>query len=158
MNLHCVWICFPGGSAGKESACNVGNLNLIPGLERSLGEGKGYPLQYSGLENSMDHIVHGVSKSWTWLRDFHFWLIQECEAYPETGLLKSSHISVMRQSPTYEPSSCELSKPWTRVWSQQGEPVPLASSVSEIAAHPPGPIADAPSALPFPTSLPSSSQ
>ena len=45
---------FPGGSAGKESACNVGDLGSIPGLGRSPGEGKGYPLQYSGLENSMD--------------------------------------------------------------------------------------------------------
>ena len=45
---------FSGGSAGKESACNAGNLGLIPGLERSPGEGKGYPLQYSGLENSVD--------------------------------------------------------------------------------------------------------
>ena len=49
--------------AGKESACNVGVLGLIPGLGRSLGEGKGYPLQYSGLGNSMDYIVHGVTKS-----------------------------------------------------------------------------------------------
>ena len=45
---------FPCGSADKESACNVGDLGLIPGLGRSLGEGKGCPLQYSGLENSMD--------------------------------------------------------------------------------------------------------
>ena len=43
---------FPGGSAGKESACNVGDLGPIPGLGRSPGEGNGYPLQYSGLENS----------------------------------------------------------------------------------------------------------
>ena len=56
---------FPGGSAGKESACNVGDLDSIPGLGRSPGEGKGYPLQYSGLENSMDCIVHGVTKSQT---------------------------------------------------------------------------------------------
>ena len=56
---------FPCGSAGKESACNVGDLGLIPELGRSPGEGIGYPLQYSGLENSMDCIVHGVSKSWT---------------------------------------------------------------------------------------------
>ena len=48
---------FPCGSAGKESACNAGDLGSIPGLERSPGEGKGYPLQYSGLENSMDCIV-----------------------------------------------------------------------------------------------------
>ena len=57
-------------SAGKESACNVGDLGLIPGLERSSGggEGKGYPLQYSGLENSMDCIVYGVTMDMTeWL-------------------------------------------------------------------------------------------
>ena len=63
---------FPCGSAGKESACNAGDLGSIPGLGRSTGEGKGYPLQYSGLENSMDYIVHGVAKSRTQLRDFHF--------------------------------------------------------------------------------------
>ena len=57
----------PDGSAGKESACNVGDLGLTPGLGRSPGEGKGYPLQYSGLENSMDCMVHEVSKSWTQL-------------------------------------------------------------------------------------------
>jgi len=56
----------------KESACNVRDLGLIPGLGRSPGEGKGYPLQYSGLENSMDCIVHGVAKSQTRLSDFHF--------------------------------------------------------------------------------------
>ena len=50
-----------GGSAGKESTCNVGDLGLIPGLGRFPGEGNSYPLQYFGLENSMDCIVHGVS-------------------------------------------------------------------------------------------------
>ena len=54
---------FPCGSAGKEYAYNVGDPGLIPGLGRSPGEGKGYPLQYSGLENSMEFIVHGVTKS-----------------------------------------------------------------------------------------------
>ena len=63
---------FPCGSAGKESACNVGDLGSIPGMERSPGEGKGYPLQYSGLENSMDYKVYGVAKSQTHLSDFHF--------------------------------------------------------------------------------------
>ena len=53
---------FVCGSAGKESARNVGDLGLIPGLGRSPGEGKGYPLQYSGLENSMDCIVLGVTR------------------------------------------------------------------------------------------------
>ena len=62
---------FPGGSAGKESACNAGDLGSVPGLERSPGEGKHYPLQYSGLENSMDWTVHGVSKSQTQLNNFH---------------------------------------------------------------------------------------
>ena len=55
----------PRGSAGKESACSAGDLGLISGLGRSPGEEKGYPLQYSGLENSMNSIVHGVAKSQT---------------------------------------------------------------------------------------------
>ena len=54
---------FPGGSDGKGSACNVGDLDSIPGLGRSPGEGKGYSHQSSGLENSMDYTVHGVAKS-----------------------------------------------------------------------------------------------
>ena len=56
---------FPCSSVGKESACSAEDLGLISGLGRSPGEGKGYPLQYSGLENSMDCIVHGVGKSQT---------------------------------------------------------------------------------------------
>ena len=63
---------FPCGSAGKEPACNSGDLDLIPGLGRSAGEERGYPLQYSGLENSMDCIVYGAPKSRTWLSDFYF--------------------------------------------------------------------------------------
>jgi len=55
---------FPCGSAGKESACNAGDLGSIPGLGRSPGKGNGYPLQYSGLENFMYYTVHGVAKSW----------------------------------------------------------------------------------------------
>ena len=62
---------FPCGSAGNESACNAGDLGSIPGLGRFPGEGKGYPLQYSSLENFMDCIVHGVAKSRTRLSDFH---------------------------------------------------------------------------------------
>ena len=60
-----VFLGFPGGLAGKESACNVGDLDSVPGLGRSPGERKGYPIQYSGLENSMDFTVHGVAKSKT---------------------------------------------------------------------------------------------
>ena len=63
---------FPCGSAGKESACNVGDLGLIPGLGRSPGKGNGYPFQYSGLENSMDCIVYGVAKSQTQMSNFLF--------------------------------------------------------------------------------------
>ena len=60
-----------GGSTGKESACNVGDLGSIPGLGRSPGVEKGYPLQYFCLENSMDCRVHGVPKGWTRPSDFH---------------------------------------------------------------------------------------
>ena len=68
---------FPGGSDSKESACNIGDPGLIPGLGRPSGIGNGNPLQYSCLENSMDRgawqaTVHGVAKSWTQLNDFHF--------------------------------------------------------------------------------------
>ena len=72
---------FPFGSAGKESACNARDLGLIPGLGRSPEEGKGYPLQDSGLENSVDCIVHGVEKSQTGLSDFHFHLLSIEDLY-----------------------------------------------------------------------------
>ena len=58
---------FPCGSAGNESTCNAGELGSIPGLGRSPGEGKGYPLQYSGLEDSMDYTVHGFAKWINWI-------------------------------------------------------------------------------------------
>ena len=63
---------FPCGSAGKEFARNAGDLGSIPGLGRPPRERKGYPRQYSGLENSMDCIVHEVAKSRTQLSNFHF--------------------------------------------------------------------------------------
>ena len=69
---------FPGGSAGKESTSNAGDLDSIPVFERSPVEGKGIPFQYSGLENSMDDRVHGVSKSWTRLNNFHFTYFYYC--------------------------------------------------------------------------------
>ena len=62
---------FPGGSAGKESTCKVGDLGSIPGLGKSPGEGEGYPFQYSALENSMEEVP-GVAKSRTQLSNFHF--------------------------------------------------------------------------------------
>ena len=60
-----VFLGFPCGSPGKKSTHNVGDLGSIPGLGRFPGEGKGYPLRYSGLENSIDSIVQGVAKNWT---------------------------------------------------------------------------------------------
>ena len=81
MKEMCVCLCldvslpfcmgFPDSSDGKESTYNAGDLGSIPGLGRSPGEGKGYPLQYSGLENSTDCIVHGIAKSWTRMSNFH---------------------------------------------------------------------------------------
>ena len=73
---------FPGSSAGKESTCNAGDLGLIPGSGRSPGKGIGYPLQYSGLKNSMHCIVHGVTKSRTWLSDFHSQLKGRVHIHP----------------------------------------------------------------------------
>ena len=73
----CINMGFSRGSDGKESACNAGDLGSIPGLGRSPGKKNGYPLQYSDLENPVDRrvwwaTVHGVAKSQTRLRDFHF--------------------------------------------------------------------------------------
>ena len=80
---------FPCGSADKEFACNAGDLGSIPGLGRCPGEGKGYPLQYSGLENSMDCIVHGVTKSQMRLSNFHFDFQKRCGINP-TGTFQCS--------------------------------------------------------------------
>ena len=66
---------FPGVAAGKVITCDTGDLGSIPGLGRPPGEGKGCPLQYSGLENFMNFILHGVAKSWTRLSDFHLELL-----------------------------------------------------------------------------------
>ena len=74
---------FPCGSAGKESACNVGDLGSIPGLGRCPGEGKSYPLQYIGLENSMDCIISGSQRVGHRLSDFHPSLITNLICIPE---------------------------------------------------------------------------
>ena len=79
----------PSGTDGKECTCNVGDLGLIPGLGRYPAEGNGYPLQYSGLENSMDRrtwqaTAHGDKKSQTWLRDFH--LFVDCKITLQSDL------------------------------------------------------------------------
>ena len=74
-----VFLGFPCGSAGKESTCNVGNLGSIPGLGRSPGVGNGYPLQYSGLENSINCIVHGfIEWDMTERLSLHFLTLTTC--------------------------------------------------------------------------------
>ena len=88
---------FPSGSAGKESACIVGDLGSIPGLGRPPGEGNSYPLQYSDLENSMDCIVHGVTKSRIRQSDFHF-------RFPLEVLLDLHvHIQILNQQGVHKP-------------------------------------------------------
>ena len=72
----------PFGLAGKESACNAGDLGSIPELGRSPKEGKGYPLQHSGLENSMSFIVHGVAKNQAQLSHFHFFFFLQIPCPP----------------------------------------------------------------------------
>ena len=97
LNIWTDWLTdevFPGGSAGKESACNTGDLSLIPGLGRSSGEGNGYPLKYSGLENSKDFIFHGMTESWTqeWHEsDFHFH--SRCMRYLDLDILCLRYLS-----------------------------------------------------------------
>ena len=71
-----VFLGFPDGSDSKKSACNVEDLGSIPGLRRTLEEGNSYPFKYSGLENSVDRgalqaTVHGATKSWAQLSNFH---------------------------------------------------------------------------------------
>ena len=70
--IFLLFLGFSYGSAGKESTCNVGDLGLIPGLGRSLGEGKGYPLQYSGLENSMESLWSCKESDTTERLSLHF--------------------------------------------------------------------------------------
>ena len=94
MGVSCViglLLGFPGGSDGKESPWNVGDLCSTTGLGRSPGEEKGYPLQYSGLENSMDYRVHGVSKSWVWLSDFHFHMLLDFDFHSGSDSKESAY-------------------------------------------------------------------
>ena len=125
---------FPG-SAGKESTCNAGDLGLIPGLERSTGEGKGYPPQYSDLENSMDCRVHGVAKSWTRLSNFHSrWVIaklSDCSFFKSEAiwklclgqiklillscfafLKKKKNKKQTNKKPSWSPVQCLMEKYW----------------------------------------------
>ena len=98
---------FSDGSAGKEPACTAGDLDSIPGLGRSPGEGKGYPLQYSSLENSMDCIVHVVAKSQTqqWLSLYiYIYIYSVCVLFVVVSLI-SSQYPVTGEPPSYSGSS-----------------------------------------------------
>ena len=88
----------------KESTGNVGDLGLIPGLGRSPGEGKGYPLQHSDLENSMDCIVHAVAKSWTQLSDFH--PLTHSEALINVSTVSPSMVSKILEISHNEKRNC----------------------------------------------------
>ena len=113
-----VFLGYPGGPAGKESAYNVGDLGLIPGLGRSPGEGNGYQLQFSGLENAMDCIVHEVAKSQTQLSDFHalsfhhyclgnpmdrgaWWATVNPWGHKELDLTERAHTHTHKYTPTH---------------------------------------------------------
>ena len=89
-----VFLGFPCGSAAKESAYSAGDLGSIPGLGRFPGEGKGYLLQYSGLENTMDCIVHGVANSRTRLDNFHFHKI--CTLQSKASTLQEAKLSELQ--------------------------------------------------------------
>ena len=84
----------PDSSDGKESACNAGDPSSIPGSGRSPGERIGYPLQYSGLENSMDCIVHGVTKSQTQPSNFFALLLGRKAMTNLDSILKRREITL----------------------------------------------------------------
>ena len=134
---------FPGVSAGKESACNAGDLGSIPGLGRSPGEWKGYPLQHSGLENSMDSIVHGVAKSQTRLSDFHPTSRWVCLKHNRAASLSASTFGIKStlSSPAWQPFS-SLTRPLSCQVTLQpsfpstlGDPVQDSSSGASLVAQ-----------------------
>ena len=96
---------FPYGSAGKDSVSNVRDLDQIPGLGRSRGEGKGYTLQYFGLENFVDCIIFGVVKSWTGQSSFHFHF--HCEDYQHV-IQRHTMSKYYLKNVTRKPSVCRV--------------------------------------------------
>ena len=116
-----VFLGFPGGSASKESACNVGDLGSVLGLGRSPEEGNGYPLQYSGLETSMDCIAHGVAKSRTRLSDITFSFCEAAAVVPSLAILLSPIPQLIHSLHSY--STVSLRQPWLN-WALSGCPSP----------------------------------
>ena len=118
--IRCHLTKYPCGSAGKEVAGNAGDLGSIPGLGRSLGEGNGYPLQYSGLENSMDCIVRGVAKSLTRLSEFHFHFQPSAHmnCWDSESCLTHSGLCLLIQGRLLLPRSQQVPD-WDSAWVQQ---------------------------------------
>ena len=139
--LECVWL--PCGSAGKEFACNEGDLGSVPDLGRSPGEGKGSPFQYSGLENFMACIVHGVAKSRTWLSTFHFQFVCACSVDQlcltlggpvDCSPTGSSVRGIFQARPLeWVATSYSRRSSWPRI-----EPTSLASPAGFFTTAPPG--------------------
>ena len=106
-NFPCQYMCtwgLPGGSVSEEYVCNVGDLRLIPGLGRSPGEGNGYPLQYSHLENSMKRgdwqaIDNGVAKSQTRPSDFHMCVYAYLCFFKVSSISVASRLTVTCNAP-----------------------------------------------------------
>ena len=103
---------FPGGSDGKVSACNAGDLGSIPGLGRSPGEGNGSPLHYSPLESSMDReawwvTVHGVAQSWT-RRSTEWWTHINTHCFTSWRFIKHLRVS----DPVADTGDSEMNRPW----------------------------------------------
>ena len=126
---HVLWG-FPGSSDGEEFACNAGDLDLIPGLERSLGEGNGNPLQYSCLENTMDRgarwaTVHRVSKSQTRLK----WL-STCPLSLWCHPTNSSSVILFSSSPQSFPASKPF--PLSRLLASGGQTIGASASASVL--------------------------
>ena len=125
---------FPDSSIGKESARNTGDLGSIPGLGRSPGEGNSYPLQYSGLDNSMDCIGRGVAKSRTWLSNFHFHFhvgqtVKNLPVIQETPLRSLGWDSPLENGMGIHSSIFAWKIPWTE------EPVGLQFMGSQRVGH-----------------------
>ena len=130
---------FPCASAGKKSASNAGDLASISGLGRSAGERNSYPLQYSGLENSIDCIVHGVAKSWTWQKlnwtDFYLWaslvaqMVKNLPAMQQTWVWSLSWEDPLEKGKATYSSILAWRIPWTE------EPGRLQSMRSQGVRH-----------------------
>ena len=108
-----VFLGFSCGSAGKEPTHNAGDLGLIPESGRSPGERKGYPLQYSSLENYMDCIVHGVTKSQTWLSSYHFHFALLYKIHKSRQCLKKNSIieQYSQVPPAHRENALKVSDP-----------------------------------------------